>query len=78
MRNIFYSALRAEIWRSAKTINGATIFQWNSRILINQNMKQRVKINRLLNTPISLFRRHFDVFCKRNNISPEYFKLFLK
>ena len=40
---IFYSAFGAEVLRSARTTNDATIFQRNSKILINRMMKQGVK-----------------------------------
>lgn len=41
--NCFYSAFGAEILRSARTTNNGTIFQGNSKILVNQIIKQRGK-----------------------------------
>ena len=58
----FYSAFGAEILKLARPINDASIFQKNSKTLINRMMKQRGKRNRLSTTLNKLFGCHFDVF----------------
>ena len=71
---IFHSAIGAALLRSTRMINNVTIFQRNSKIQINQMMKQDGKINSLLITLniLSVAFIVFDVFHKRNSTSPKF------
>ena len=59
---IFCCVFGAEILRSTRTINGATLIQRNSKILINQMTKQEGEMTILSTTLNKLFCRYFDVF----------------
>ena len=65
---IVYSAFRAEILRSVRTANYATIFERNTQIFTIRMMKQGC--NKLLGL-------YFDVFCKYNITSLESAELLM-